>query len=472
MKKTRRKQKFSISTKSFWLPSKWTKKKKVHFVINIAIGILITVFMYILEEQPIGRVVFNYMVDLLIREEHEKQKNKFPDNMIFIDIDNQTNELWNSGDSSVSSLLTKRDKLANLLFTIEQYNPKIIILDMDFTFRSKPPEMDDSITKFFNSFKEKVLSGKSNTKIILPAEFTQNNEMKQSFIDRINQNNPNIYIGSPLIATEINDRSIRYAIDYHITRSKDTIWSIPILAYCVYKGFQGEKLNSEIVEKEFGLKAENEMKNQKFSLNIFSSRIRYALQPPRDFINVDSILTGNMDKGNKSEIDVRYSPMEFTGVKTPNDILNTFQKNKLINSKIVIIGNSSRQKGDIYMTPIGEMAGFYIIGNSLNTLFIGQVHLLGKWWIILIELITIILAAYLFLHIHSVAAEFILLLVLGVPLYLLTIYIFSSYGMLLNVVFIILGIAVHRFVSGFEDMLAEKGKKEHKPNKLIQEKLL
>ncbi len=442
---------------------------RVHFVINITIGILIAVFMYIIEEQPIGRVVFNFMVDLLIREEHDKEKNKFPDNMIFIDIDNQTNELWNSGDSTVTSLLTNRDRLANLLFTIEEYNPKIIILDMDFTFRSNPQEMDDSIINFFNSFKQKVLSGKSKTKIILPTEFTLNNELKLSFIDRINQNNPNIYIGSPIISTEAMDRAIRYANDYQITRDQDTIWNIPILAYCVYNGFHGKKLNSEIVEKEFGLKAENEMKNQKFSLNIFSSRIRYALQPPIYSMNSDSILTGNMDKGNKSGIDIRYSPMEFTGINSPNDILNSFQKNKLLNNKIVIIGNSSRQKGDIYMTPIGEMAGFYIIGNSLNTMFIGQVNLLNKFWIILIELLTIILAAYLFLHIHSVAAEFILLLVLGVPLYFLTYYIFSSYGTLLNVVFIILGIAVHRFVSGFEDMLAEKGKKQHKQNKLIQE---
>jgi hypothetical protein len=118
------------------------------------------------------------------------------------------------------------------------------------------------------------------------------------------------------------------------------------------------------------------------------------------------------------------------------------------------------------------MAGFYIMGNSLNTLFIGQVNHLHPIWIWLIELLTILLSAYLFLHVHSVAAEFILLLVLGVPLYFLTILIFSSYGTLLNVVFIILGIAVHRFVSGVEDMLTAKGKIHHQPQKSIEEQTL
>jgi hypothetical protein len=339
---------------------------------------------------------------------------------------------------------------------------------MDFSYRSAPPDMDDSIINFFRDFKNKALAGKTKTKIILPAEFSEDSLLQLSFIDKINQGNPNIFLGSPVIATENSDRSIRYVIDFKVTSDKDTIWNIPMIAYCIDSISANGKLNSEIVEKA-GLHIENQIENQNFSLNIYLSRILYAMKPPMSYSNNDFQLPGNMDKGNKQGIDLRFSPHELTGINSPDDFLSTTQKNTLLNGKIVIVGNSSQQKGDIYLTPIGEMAGFYIIGNALNTLFIHQVNHLSFFLILMIELFTIIIAAYLFLHLHSLLAEFLCLIIMGVPLYFLTINIFSTYGTLLNVIFILLGIAIHRFEHGIEELITSKGHKHNQHNKSIEE---
>jgi hypothetical protein len=108
------------------------------------------------------------------------------------------------------------------------------------------------------------------------------------------------------------------------------------------------------------------------------------------------------------------------------------------------------------------MAGLFVIGNAVNTLFIGQVNHLGLFWVLLIELFVILFAAYLFLHLHSVAAEVLGILLMGLPLCFLTVYIFEANGTVINVIFTMLGIAAHRFVSGIEDMFSARGKKHHK----------
>ncbi|MGA2297174.1 MAG: CHASE2 domain-containing protein [FCB group bacterium] len=456
--------KFINKVKDYLYPSRWSKKKQIHFIINIAIGLIIAVLMNVLEHEPVGRTILNYMVDKLIRKEFSQSSNKIPNNLIFIDIDSQVEDIWNNNDSTSSSLMTNRTKLAQLLEAIEQSRPKVIVLDIDFSLRNSQKGNDDLLIAFFQNFKTKAINKQTSTHIVLPVEIKQDNTLRLSFMDSLFKSNPNVCSASAYVATELNDRTIRYVVDYKITNPNDTIWSVPLAAFALYNDLNKGNFSKERLEKQLHLNIENEGNEKKFSLNIFASRIRYKLQPPAISDKEKKELSGNLNGNNQQKANIRFSPYEFTGLTEPDDFLSQKQKDSILSGKIVIIGNSSLAKGDFHLTPIGEMAGMYVIGNGINTLFMGQINELSVIWVIVIELLIIFFAAYLFLHLHSTAAEIIGLILMGVPLYFLTIYIFDVKGTVINVIFTMLGIAAHRVVSGLEDMLSAKGRKQHSHN--------
>jgi CHASE2 domain-containing sensor protein len=452
---------FIRKVKDYLYPSRWSKKMRIHFIINITIGIIIAVLMNVLEEKPVGRTILNYLVDELIRDEFKKSSNKVPDNLIFIDIDTQVDNKWNNNDPTISTLITDRTKLAQLLEVVEKSKPKVIVLDIDFSLRNSQPVLDDSLIAFFRNFRTKAISNQTSTQIVLPVEIMQDNTIKLNFMENLFKSNPNVCTASAFVATEVNDRTIRYVMDYKIANPNDTVWSLPLVAFALYHGLNKENFSKESFEKELGLKIENGGHEGKFGLNIYASRIRYRLQPPDILVRDSNELSDNLNGNNPQKAKIRYSPFEFTGLEKPDDFLSQKQKDSILTGKIVIVGNSSLAKDDFHLTPIGEMAGMYVIGNGINTLFMGQINDLSIFWIIIIELLIIIFAAYLFLHLHSTAAEILALILIGVPLYFLTIYIFEMRGTVINVIFTMFGIAAHRVISSFEDMLSARGKKQH-----------
>jgi hypothetical protein len=76
---------------------------------------------------------------------------------------------------------------------------------------------------------------------------------------------------------------------------------------------------------------------------------------------------------------------------------------------------------------------------------------------ILIEAVIIVMAAFLFLYLHSFLA-----LVLGSIILILTLGVFSYYyflhtGVYLNFMFAVLGMSFHRTIENIEDLFKKKG---------------
>ena len=146
---------------------------------------------------------------------------------------------------------------------------------------------------------------------------------------------------------------------------------------------------------------------------LFSNRIRFSLLPP-----------GTLDgEGNL-----------FTERILPDE-LDALQKE--LSNKIVIIGTSSKDKEGWYPTPIGDMAGFYIIGNAINMMVSNwQVRDAPLWVTFLLEFFLIVTASYLFVYFRAKTvrrgAAFLVIAVL-VPV---TYYFYSTYGIFINVVVI------------------------------------
>lgn len=434
-------------------PGRWQRQLRVHFAVNVAVGVLIAVVFHFAEESSVGKKVIGAMVDHIVRAEFKgAEESKIPTDLAFIDI--------NDKDFFFEpSLFTNRALIANLLRSVIAARPQSIILDIDLTERSP---QDDSLSQFFAEFVQDVASGRTDTKLIMPLikPACQSDEPPQSVFHDLVADCPNVYFGLADVATDWEERSIRYILEYDIIGSKDTVWSMPIAAYAFSKGFRKSELSKSALESRLGLHVGDIDKETERSINIFTSRIRYLLKPNSGCSEGGS-LDGNIDGGNALKMKIRYDAVLFAD-EDGHSHFGLPEKEQILKGKTVIIGNPSAAKHDIHLTPIGEMPGMYIIGNTFNTLKVGQVSHLGWYWKYLIELAVIVVCAYLFLHFKSLAAGFIGRILIIIPLYYLTVYVFESTGAIINVVFITLGISLHRFFTTIEEVFQAIKKREHK----------
>jgi CHASE2 domain-containing sensor protein len=134
----------------------------------------------------------------------------------------------------------------------------------------------------------------------------------------------------------------------------------------------------------------------------------------------------------------------------------------IYNDKIIIVGNSSPDAGDHHQTPIGKMAGMYIIGNALMTIIQGQQPLhLSVFGNLIIELMVIIMAAYFFLYFKSLPAHLLISTILIILLGVIGYYYFLITGVFLNFMFTLVGMGLHRLVSDAEEIIVNRSIYSH-----------
>jgi len=126
--------------------------------------------------------------------------------------------------------------------------------------------------------------------------------------------------------------------------------------------------------------------------------------------------------------------------------------------KIVIIGNSSPEAGDTHYTPVGDLAGMFIIGNVINTISLGiQPSRTPLVLNILIEIVIIIIAAYVFLYFHSFVAQMIGPLIVFPALGIISYFYFIYTGVFLNFVFAVAGMGLHETIAKIEAFFERTG---------------
>ncbi len=133
-------------------------------------------------------------------------------------------------------------------------------------------------------------------------------------------------------------------------------------------------------------------------------------------------------------------------------------KHANVRDKIVIIGNSSPDFDDIHSTPVGNMAGMFIIGNALNTISLGlQPSRPPLWLNIIIDIVIVIMAAFIFLYFNSFRAKILSYVVIIPIVGLVSWFIFLYMGVLLNCIFALMGIINHPTFEHIEKYLDNKG---------------
>jgi hypothetical protein len=409
---------------------KYSKDKRIHFFINISIGIFIAVLCHFLEATSLGEDMINMALDIFIRRETmislKAADNPKEKDLIFIDIDNKTYKSWNE------PFITPRDKLADLINAAYRGGAKVILVDILLEKKDLCRIRNDEKLK---SIFETIKKERSPTTVILAARLRKNGTLVMPmFVDGITDDGvsletfedrtvsyPNVRVATPCSSATSTDQILRYwDSNEELNRARRIrLLNMAELAASLIRDSKKVAEKSKQDEPDY----------------IYKNRIRFFLIPP-----------GVIEKAPKGNLgSSMISASSVNGIIPCKD-------------KIVIIGNSYDDSGDIYRTPVGEMSGMYILGNALNTIYLGKQPAHPSRAInILIEIFAIIIAAYVFLKFPSLLAQIISSAILIFTLGILSVFYFYHTGVFLNFVFSVAGMGFHRTFSNIEDIFRKRG---------------
>ncbi len=395
--------------------------------------------------------MINKTLDLVIKKEAEKsaetmerlnlrENTGISDRIVFVEIDSATFKKWGS------PLLTPRDALADLVRMAWTGGAKVVVLDILLEHRDCcNPEGDMKFRKLL----QEITTARSPLKVIFPATIVRDElePVKKNICHDLIAVNPSFYTASADFSAPTSDRVIRYWVPFETFkdgRNTAVLWNMSFLAVVLFEDKEADmqKLSSDISNRVFH-------KTYRFKLNTTAS---VAVSPDTEDIYYNRIRFLLVPK-----MALSYHPQGnlFEAAYTVDEA-----KHANFRDKIVIIGGSGRDAGDVHPTPIGDLAGMYIVGNSINTILSGKQpsrppHLLN----LLIEMFAIVVAAFLFLYLHAFLAW-----VLGSAMLLAMGYVsyryFLSTGIFLNFVFAVAGMGLHRTFSNIEETIHNRGTSE------------
>jgi len=426
----------------------FSRKKKIHFAVNISIGIIIAIFFHFLERTDWGESTINKAFDFVITREAEKsvaamrrldsKKNpKISDQILFVEINDETYRKWGK------PLMTPRDRLAETIIFASRGGAKVIILDVLLEERDCFHTGGDAR---FRKVLQDMTDRGAPVKVIFPVRIGQDRSIfKNNIFKDIIERNPNFYTATANIAFTSTDRVVRYWIPFETVKysgSLTVLWNMSFLAAMICEGKETElkqieaKITSGTFRKAhyFAMGHSRRIAISADREDIYHNRIRFFLIPKQ---TISWHPGGNL----------------FSTLYQIDEA-----KHADFKDKIVIIGNSSPEAGDTHYTPVGDLAGMFIIGNVINTISLGiQPSRTPLVLNILIEIVIIIIAAYVFLYFHSFVAQMIGPLIVFPALGIISYFYFIYTGVFLNFVFAVAGMGLHETIAKIEAFFERTG---------------
>ena len=412
---------------------KHDKDKSKEFLFNLFLGTIIILFFILVRDTTIRQEVENARFDKYISwkfNSDTETKKIANDELVFLDFDNTSIEELQRPD------LTPRDKVADLIKIAYEKGAKLIIVDMNFSEADYSPAKlmagdeialnGESRDKILHDLLETIKNDNiKNTKVLLPfITYADHQEKPNIFSDLVDYEK--IYsITSTFTANSQADRNVRFWLPYLETKRSDTkerhlLWSIPIMTMALTIGneeelklFEKSILNDNSAddnsynltvkrngnEEKFIFYKEH-YKNQGLIRNTQSyqyNRIQYAILPPNvrasdPFGNIPAKHIGHW-RNNEFKLD--------------NGRIDC-------KDKIVIIGRADDNCSDFHATSIGLMPGIYVHGNIIATVLSEtQPHLSSMYKSTLVEILLVILTAYVFLNLSATKAKIVVTITFG-----------------------------------------------------------
>ncbi len=449
----------------------FTQEQQKHFFFNLALGILVMLFFIMLENTSWGQAVINDWFDayIALRTGENTAARRAAEQIVFLEFDDRSMKEMGRPD------ITPRDKVAELAEAAYQGGAKLIVLDMNFAEPDYSPERQaagdaasmDGRTRDQKLFTvlQQIQQGDTGTRLLLPmmayADHTMQPNIFASLVD-----NKNIYFVTPAFTSgRGNDKQVRFWMPYlkmqdAATGEEKVVWSIPMMSLAIVDaGMEqmsglAKKLLDE-VPGHYSLELRDAGRDRSFVFHREEmegkgiirdaeshqyNRIQYAVVP-RELSQsyfAASVSLRNLGHWRKDGIDNQ-------GIDYRN--------------KIVVIGRSDQDCADFSGTPVGDMPGMYIHANSIATV-LGEPHphLTPMYKHVIIELVLIVLAAYAFLHLHTIVAK-LALGILFVVCWICSYLYFCWTSEFVNLSFSFMGIGIHDLVSRMEALFEAESKK-------------
>jgi CHASE2 domain-containing sensor protein len=428
----------------------WEKEEKLSFFTNFGIGLTLGIAFMFMTHLQIMESLFNSTIDKIIKKETgalvtaseacfknpvptrecQNVRSKISNHIVFIDIDSDTYIRWGE------PLLIPRDKIAFFLTLADRNKARMVYLDILFDHPSNRPGEDAELRKCLGDLTKK----KSEIKVIFPTIHSAGrNQIKKNIFDDLIDKNPNFYRGFPYSSFSKYDRTVRYLRYYDVVKGSDgnnlVLWGVPILTAALWTNDLSKlkALEPKILEdvqhqkrKKYHLPLSNGRRIEVGNNELFSNRIRFSLLPP-----------GTLSKEGT-----------LFGERMLPDEVEPLQQE--LRDKIVIIGTSSPDKEGWYLTPVGEMPGIYIIGNALNVLLGDwQVRDAPLWVNLLVNLMVILFACYMFVHFSISAARTLSAIFASMVVIPTTYFFYIKYGIFINTVFLFLNLLIPVLAMGW-----------------------
>jgi CHASE2 domain-containing sensor protein len=461
---------------------KYPRKKKHHFYLNILIGIGVLFALTALEKTSWGENSFNTLFDIFLNFESSDAKNPFTtgnqsenktgfptidkSNLLFIDIDHATYLDWEE------PIYTPRDKIANILRTLTMANVKAIVLDILFEEPDyKNPEKDAKLRDSLDA----ILTDKSlTTKIIFPVRIKSDGKIKKNIFNALladqallDIQHRRFFTAAPNLSLSSSDNLARYwnLYDLYLTEQgeKEILWGVPILAAIVAHGdlskldvtakkIIGKEMDGDL-EGEIGALNLDNGKTVTLSLDNtdrYLQRIRFNLIPENSLQRNPGVNTKEIFPGNLTDITIGYTELE------------KYRQSAFLKDKVVFVGNSSPDTGDIFKTPVGKMPGMYILANAYNSIaFRGQPRAASAWLIWTFEILVVIVAAYAFLFFSPFLAQIIISLGILIIAGYFSYQYFVETGYFMNFIFALVAMSIHKTIGNIEKLFSKKESIKH-----------
>ena len=317
-----------------------------------------------------------------------------------------------------------------------------------------------------------MLRENARTQVVFPVRVGADGNLRHHLLDDLLEQKTAdgrriFYPAVPTALASEGDLLNRFWGMYQVARDQvghtKVIWSVPLLVATLHTGSEAhleEAANALIAATEH---ASGDARAAGPYIKLGKGEIHLPQLQRRDLPGTDHpIFVEGESHGLSYTQRVRFLiPPETSARRDAGNFRSDLSPDSLA-GKIVVIGNGSSETGDILSTPVGRMPGMYFIGNAINTIVTGQmpVHL-NIWLHYAVEFLIILVAALIFLHLHSIIAQIFLSAVFLLIFFPISWYIYREWGLFFNFIIPVAAMRLHSIADDIESAFATRGRKHH-----------
>jgi len=441
----------------------WPSEKRRHFLLNLLWGVAIAVALHLISYTGLGQQILDETYDFLVKTDFRraviqgKDDTPVSDSIRLVLFDKDTYE-----KSPGQGFWTPREVLGKSVIRAVELGARVVLVD----FR-----LDKAVPLYYadGAFVEENqlylsllrqaadLAEKNGAIIILPRPEKQPGAAKgytRQYYELLDEKKAVIRQGNPGVFYSRTDRKVRHFHFYEMVKDQGRnrpILSMAILA-AIYQWHGIEKANGIIAELERqadrfgelpdgisipsdGTVSDIRLYHQETDRECLPARFKFRIAP-RELIQED--YGGGFDP----QIDI-----------PPSVLLSEYFDTQSIQGKTVLIGSAYKPMGDIHVTPVGDMPGIFLIANGMN-LFLEGNQIYEHHGIRLLTVgILIVLLALVFVHLSPASAGLVLTTIILLLMTPVSIWLFSEYGMFLDLWIPVLGIGIRGNIANAEKFI-------------------